>query len=235
MTPNRFRPAQPAAANFSLNTYRLRALAVASAAVLAQKVEAQLVTFNINHTTTGEGFFLNAMNGVTEPLGTAPGFRENDAWSQTDVRLFRFEFTSSPFTGGGNIRAIPIASASIALGGGCGYYMSPSSGWTAGGGYTQDSIQGSSSYGPTVYFGFKMSNQGSGTETYYGWGQIALSNTQATLVSITYSTIDNGSVLVGETAPIPEPAHAVALLAAGAAGIAMFRRRRREKAAAVAA
>jgi len=227
MTPNRFRPAQPAAANFSLKTYRLRALAVASAAVLAQKAEAQLVTVLINKTISSTGdFYFNPIDGATG-LVTGPlrfHFCAGATWLNT-YNASTYYIAPGVLVGA----TIPVM--------GPGYCLFSYSGNSIGPGLATN--YNISSYdlatNQTYFGGFKMVNQGAGFDTYYGWIEVSLAPGSVTLVRSVYNPIHDEPINLGVGAAIPEPAHAVSLLAAGAAGIALFRRRRREKAAVVAA
>jgi hypothetical protein len=78
----------------------------------------------------------------------------------------------------------------------------------------------------TGYFGFKFTNVAG---THYGWGQVNIDGNPRgsgyTFLQAYYNDTPDTPIAVGATA-IPEPSH-VTMLALGAAGLAVWRRRRK--------
>lgn len=214
-----------------LKAYRLRALALTSAAMLAQKAEAQLVSFPIN-TTMGWGghVYFNPIDGATFTTGPLGAER------------FFLNFVSYSYCGGyiqaqmrGPTPNLPDDTLLLAQSySGAGPRFISDSGVSVGSGMDApfNIVQTSFNYGQSYYAGFQMTHQGAGSATYYGWAEFRVNDvTSLTLLGVAYSTVDGQTVLTG----IPEPAHAVSLLAAGAGGLALLRRRRRERPAVTAA
>ncbi len=78
----------------------------------------------------------------------------------------------------------------------------------------------------TGYVGFRVSTTGG---FFYGWANVTSDSnaTHITLNSFGISDVVNGSITAGEgLTAIPEPASSAALLAAGAAGVALYRKRK---------
>jgi hypothetical protein len=89
------------------------------------------------------------------------------------------------------------------------------------------------SLGDTGFFGFKFT---SGANTHYGWGEMNISGSPAgfgfSILRAYYEDTPGASIAVGatESPPPPTPAPApstLALLALGAAGVPLLRRRRK--------
>lgn len=79
------------------------------------------------------------------------------------------------------------------------------------------------------YIGVKFTNSG---HSYYGWVELTTTAdlTQVTIDAFGYNKTPLGAIKAGEG--IPEPASAAALLAAGAAGLALYRQRKNRRRAA---
>ena len=78
----------------------------------------------------------------------------------------------------------------------------------------------------TSYVGFRVSTTGG---FFYGWANVTSDTnaTHITLNSFGISDVVNGSITAGQgVGAIPEPASSATLLAAGAAGLALYRKRK---------
>lgn len=78
--------------------------------------------------------------------------------------------------------------------------------------------------------GYSAVQFANGSNIYYGWLKLAVNGdaSQISLLAFGYNQTAGASITAGEglTAAVPEPASAAALLAAGAGGLAIYRRRK---------
>lgn len=84
--------------------------------------------------------------------------------------------------------------------------------------------------GETGFFGFSFT---SGSDTFYGWGEMMLNNVSGTNngygFQITRAYYDNAAGTPISVGAVPEPS-SIALLAIGAGGLAAWRRRKAARA-----
>jgi hypothetical protein len=80
------------------------------------------------------------------------------------------------------------------------------------------------------YFGFRFAFGSNANEYYYGWASMTIDLLAAgqgfKITEAFYQSTPNTAINVGQVAPVPEPS-SLALLAAGAAGVAAWRARKK--------
>lgn len=84
--------------------------------------------------------------------------------------------------------------------------------------------------GSPGYAGLRFQSTTDATQLYYGWAQFQTiqgspGGPSGTLIDFAYESTANTPIAAGDTGPVPEPG-SLALLAAGAAGLATYRGRR---------
>ncbi|MCC6354781.1 MAG: PEP-CTERM sorting domain-containing protein [Verrucomicrobiae bacterium] len=106
-------------------------------------------------------------------------------------------------------------------------------GWTSGGAFNLETgtwLGGSVTVGQAGFVGVRF--VGFGSTNHYGWIRVGISNdvdgapVQVTVYDWAYNDVDGEGITAGQTIPEPSPAAGLALLAAGAAGVATWRRRK---------
>lgn len=175
---------------------------------------------NIDVPITTAGVYLNVVSGVfnTSPA-SAPGWDMNP-WSTTALNWFN---PTAP-AGGVYVIGSDAGVDNLATGTLIGAGSVFGSGASQTTGATAFNLNSSNNL-----VGFRFQNEANGNQTHYGWVRVSLGGTLTSpraLVEYAYDDIAGTSIAAGDIGAIPEPS-TFGLLAAGAMGLATFRRRRR--------
>lgn len=195
--------------------------ATADAAIVATPGISPATPLNVPYTT--DGIYLNVLNGASGSTGGAtPGWDFDPYgggtlqwWSQGNIPVGALlVYPSSPSARAGNLDVGMLVGSSgtyAPAGAGDDVVIGPAAGeWKLS--------------GVDNYFGFQFFDEGDSL-VHYGWGVMVLGDTPATgtraITNVYYESVAGVGIVVGA---VPEPTSS--LLAAGAAGLALLRRRR---------
>lgn len=173
----------------------------------------------------GDGIYLNVLNGASGPNGgVTPGWDFNP-YGPATLQWFNqpnvspgslVRYSSSPSLAAGSLDLSTVVDSaslyviagnddSVAIGAGAGEWK----------------------LNNANYFGFKFIDE-SDSLVHYGWGIMVLGDTAGTgtraITNVFYESQPSVGIVVGDTGAVPEPTSS--LLAAGAAGLSLLRRRR---------
>jgi hypothetical protein len=206
-------PAVPALALGALGGVACLAPSTAQADIVMSPIIAGLP---LTLPATAEGLYINVVTGLSSAsVGAVPGWDLNPYGSST--RLLFYE--NLPM-----VYLLGFTPGSLDSG------MSVGPASTFAGDYSYTCVFGSNpgewDYNANNYFGFRFTDEADSL-THYGWGQIHVGAVAADrqLTALYYEDTAGTAIAVGATGVVPEPSSAL-LLAAGAAGLAAFRRRR---------
>lgn len=194
--------------------------ATADAAIVATPGISPLTPLNVPY--TGDGIYLNVLNGVSGSTGSAvPGW-DFDPYGDATLQWYNpGNVPSGSFVRYSSSSSVAAGSLDLSM------LVDSASPYVVAGGpdtVAFGAAAGEWKFNSPNYFGFQFLDEGDNL-VHYGWGIMELGDTPNTgtraITNVFYESVAGVGIVVGV---VPEPTSS--LLAAGAAGLALLRRRR---------